>query len=187
MSKKIPIYVLILLIIILLPFFALTIKMNGNTELKNNKNNLIENYSSYEKKLSKLGYKSKLITEDGNKLIAIYTEHITFKFGNLNSCTAVFSNKSPIGQKYTGEMYTKNIGEDNISVTITETYQNTELTYSCSYDPAGFDIIIIDSPDYDKNDREIKKIIEEDYSLTNIYLQMKNINDNLKSVNTNKD
>lgn len=179
MNKKIPIFVLILLLIILFPFLMLSVKMNGNTTLKNNKNDLIDNYSSYEKELSSLGYTSKIITENGEKLLAVYTEYITFKFGKLNSCTAEFDNKSVASSKYHGKMYASNIGEEEINVTITEKYQNMDFEYSCSYDPSGFDTIVVDSPNYDKNDREIKKLINGEYKLSDIYAQMKTINNNL--------
>ncbi len=182
MSKKMPVFVLILLIVILLPFMILMFKMNGNTSLANNKNSLIENYSDYERELAGLGYDSSIITENGEKYLSVRTEYITFKFGKLNSCTAEFDNKSVISSKYHGEMYASNIGEDEIKVTVTETYQNMDLKYACSYDPSGFDTIIADSPDYSKNDREIKKLINGDYKLSEIYAQMKNINNNLKEV-----
>lgn len=182
MNKKIPIFVLILLLVILLPFLFLSCNMNGNMALKNSKNSLVENYSSYEKELSSLGYKSEIITEDGKKVLAVYTEYITFKFDKQNSCTAEFYNKSVISSKYHGEMYASNIGEEQIEVTITETYQNMDFKYSCSYDPSGFDTIIIDSPDYDKNDREIKSLINGEYKLSDIYAQMKSINNNLNQL-----
>ena len=49
--KKMPIFVLLALIIILFPFIMLIIQMGNNSEIMNSKNNIIENYSKYEEKL----------------------------------------------------------------------------------------------------------------------------------------
>ncbi len=182
MNKKMPIIVLVLLLVIFLPFALLMFKMNNDPSLASDTNDLIDNYSSYEKEFAGLGYDSSIITENGKKYLAVRTEYITFKFDKLNSCTAEFDHKSVLSSKYHGEMYAPNIGEEEIKVTVTETYQNMDLEYSCSYAPSGFDTIVIDSSDYDKNDREIKKLIRGEYKLSDIYTQMKIINNNLKEV-----
>ena len=49
--KKMPVFVLLALIIILFPFIMLIIQMENNSEIMNSKNNIIENYSKYEEKL----------------------------------------------------------------------------------------------------------------------------------------
>ena len=49
--KKMPVFVLLALIIILFPFVMLIIQMGNNSEIMNSKNNIIENYSKYEEKL----------------------------------------------------------------------------------------------------------------------------------------
>lgn len=180
--KKMPVFILLILLVIMLPFFVLIIQMGNNTELMNNKNSIIENYSKYEDKLKEYGYTTKIITEDGEKYLAVYDSYVTYKFNKLNACTAEFSNKDVASQKYFCKMYVQNIGESNINVTLTETYQNSELDFSCNYSSEGFDTIIADIPNYDKNDREIKALIDGDYKLSVIYIKMKNINSDLKSI-----
>ena len=109
--------------------------MGNNSEIMNSKNNIIENYSKYEEKLKENGYNTKLVTENGEKYLVVYEKYITYKFNKLNSCIAEFSNKDVAEQKYTCTMYTKNIGESNINVTLHETYQNSVLDFSCNYSP----------------------------------------------------
>lgn len=184
--KKMPIFILLALIIIMLPFFVLIIQVGNNTELINSKRAIIENYSEYEDKLKEYGYNTKIITENGEKYLAVYDTDVTYKFNKLNACTAEFSNKDIASQKYRCEMYSKNIGESNIAVTLIETYQNTELDFSCNYSTDGFDTIIADTPNYDRNDREIKSIVGKDYRLSTIYIKMKNINTDLKSIISGK-
>ncbi|MCI5655563.1 MAG: hypothetical protein SOT80_04615 [Candidatus Pseudoruminococcus sp.] len=184
--KKMPVLVLLALIIILFPFIMLIIQMGNNSELMNSKNNIIENYSKYEEKLKENGYKTKLVTENGEKYLIVYEDHVTYKFNKLNSCTAEFSNKDVASQKYTCKMYVKNIGESTVNVTLNETYQNTEIDFSCNYSSNGFDTIIADTPNYDRNDREIKEMIEGDYKLSAVYAQMKNINTDLKNISKEK-
>lgn len=184
--KKMPVFVLLALIIILFPFIMLIIQMGNNSEIMNSKNNIIENYSKYEEKLKENGYNTKLVTENGEKYLVVYEKYITYKFNKLNSCIAEFSNKDVAEQKYTCTMYTKNIGESNINVTLHETYQNSVLDFSCNYSPNDFNTIITDTPNYDKNDREIKKLIENDYKLSIIYANIKNINSDLKTIISEK-
>lgn len=184
--KKLPIFVLILLLVILLPFCFLLFKLDSNTELKNNKNNLFSNYSQYKSQLTKLGYNTELTTENGEQLLVVYDTYVTYKFNNLNACTATFNNKSNVEKKYNGEMYAKNIEEDVIDVTVVEIYQNMQIEHSCSYDSSGFDTIIADSPDFDKQDREIKSIISNDYKLSTIYARMVSINNDLKETASRK-
>ena len=57
--KKMPVFVLLALIIILFPFIMLIIQMGNNSEIMNSKNNIIENYSKYEEKLKENGYNPK--------------------------------------------------------------------------------------------------------------------------------
>lgn len=83
-------------------------------------------------------------------------------------------------------MYTKNIGESNINVTLHETYQNSVLDFSCNYSPNDFNTIITDTPNYDKNDREIKKLIENDYKLSVIYSKYKKYKLRFKNYNKRK-
>ncbi len=184
--KKLPVFVLILLLVILLPFFLLIFQLNTNTDLKNNKNVLFKNYSQYESRLAELGYNTELIDEDGEQLLVVRDKYVTYKFNNLNACTATFSNKSSVQTKYNGKMYAKNIGNDVVDVTVIETYQNMPIEHSCSYAASGFDTIIATSSDFDKQDREIKEIIQNDYTLTNIYDTMKGINNNLKELSSKK-
>lgn len=66
--KKMPVFVLLALIIILFPFIMLIIQMGNNSEIMNSKNNIIENYSKYEEKLKENGYNTKLVTENGRKI-----------------------------------------------------------------------------------------------------------------------
>ena len=180
--KKMPVFVLLALIIIFFPFIMLIIQMGNNSELMNSKNNLLENYSKYEEKLKENGYNTKLVTENGEKYLVVYKTYVTYKFNKLNACTAEFSNKDIASQKYTCKMYAQNIGESTVNVTLNETYQNSEIDFSCNYSPNGFDTIIADTPNYDKNDREIKDMIDGDYRLSAIYAQMKDINSNLKNI-----
>lgn len=180
--KKMPVFVLLILMVIMLPFFVLIIQMGNNTELMNNKNSIIENYSKYEDKLKGYGYTTKIITEDGENYLIVYDNYVTYKFNKLNACTAEFSNKDVASQKYRCKMYVQNIGESNINVTLTETYQNSELDFSCNYSSEDFDTIVADTPNYDRNDREIKSLIDGDYKLSVIYITMKNINSDLKNI-----
>ena len=60
------------------------------------------------------------------------------------------------------------------------------LIFSCNYSPNDFNTIITDTPNYDKNDREIKKLIENDYKLSVIYANIKNINSDLKTIISEK-
>lgn len=184
--KKMPVFVLLILIIIMFPFIMLIIQLGNNTELMNSKNNIIENYSIYEPKLKEHGYSTKIISENGENYLVVYSNYITYKFNKLNACTAEFSNKDIASQKYTCKMYSKNIGESDINVTLTETYQNSEIDFSCNYSDNGFDTLITDIPNYDRNDREIKSIISNDYKLSAIYAEMKNINNDLKSISKEK-
>lgn len=184
--KKLPIFVLILFLVILLPFFLLLFKLDSNTELKNNKNSLFSNYSQYKSELIKLGYNTELTTENGEQFLIVYDTYVTYKFNNMNSCTASFSNKSDVEKKYNGKMYAKNIEEDTINVTVVEIYQNMQIEHSCSYDSSGFDTIIADSSDFDKQDREIKDIISNDYKLSTIYAKMISINNDLKNISSKK-
>lgn len=180
--KKLPVFVLLALIIIMFPFIMLIIQMGNNSELMNSKNNILENYSKYEEKLKENGYNTKLVTENGEKYLVVYETYVTYKFNKLNSCTAEFSNKDIASQKYTCQMYAKNIGESNINVTLHETYQNSVIDFSCNYSSGDFDTIIADTPNYDRNDREIKDMIDGDYRLSAIYAQMKDINSTLKNI-----
>lgn len=177
--KKMPIYILLLLLLMMVPFFMLAIKTGSNTELSSSKNKIIENYSDYEDKLLTAGYRTDLTSENGENLLVVYTDSVTYTFDKLNACTAEFSNKDVASQKYTCKMYSSNIGESNISVTLTETYQGRELDYSCNYSSEGFGTLIDDISNYDENDREIKSIISEDYKLSVIYAQMQEINSDL--------
>lgn len=184
--KKIPVFILLTLMVIMLPFLVLIIQMGNNTELMNNKNAIIENYPQYEDKLKEYGYNTKIISENGEKYLVVYDNYVTYKFNKLNACTAEFSNKDVASQKYSCKMYSQNIGESNINVTLTETYQNSDIDFSCNYSLDGFDTIIADTPNYDKNDREIKTLIDGDYKLSTIYIKMKNINTDLKSIASGK-
>ena len=47
-------------------------------------------------------------------------------------------------------------------------------------------IPLLHTPNYDKNDREIKKLIENDYKLSVIYANIKNINSDLKTIISEK-
>ena len=77
--KKMPVFVLLALIIILFPFIMLIIQMGNNSEIMNSKNNIIENYSKYEEKLKENGYNTKLVTENGEKYLVVYEKYITYK------------------------------------------------------------------------------------------------------------
>lgn len=183
MSKKMPIFVLILLFVIFLPFILMITQINQHPELKKSNTDIISEYSStYEKQLTNLGYDSEIITENGKKLLAVYSNDITFKFSSLDACTAEFGNKSLSGSKYKGEMSTSNIGVDTIKVTVVETYQGTEFKYSCSYDPSGFDTLVAETSNYEKNDIKIKQIMNGEYTLTSIYAQMQSIHNNMSAI-----